>query len=133
MVKVIKNASPNEQDGFNPEIRKYSYRETSRLQENFKVYIQALISQCFDANYLKSEVDEYVVSNIDKVDSVTLLRKDKVMKGVSWSMMFQQALITWPCLGLDLCPSIVQDAKCEVCHHEFATSIVLMFGQQGRS
>ena len=41
--------------------------------------------------------DEYFVSNIEKVDSVTLLRKDKVMTGVSWSVRFQQAISTWPC------------------------------------
>ena len=31
------------------------------------------------------------------MDSVTLLRKDKVMSGVSWSLRFQQAISTWPC------------------------------------
>ena len=54
-----------------------------------------------------SLTDEYFVSNIEKVDSVTLLRKDKVMNGVSWSMRFQQALSTWPCLN-DLGASAVQ-------------------------
>ena len=43
--------------------------------------------------------DEYFVSNIEKVDSVTLLRKDKLMNGVSWSIRFQQALCTWPCIS----------------------------------
>ena len=39
------------------------------------------------------------MSNIEKVDSVTLLRKDKVMNGVGWTLRFQQALNTWPCLS----------------------------------
>ena len=43
--------------------------------------------------------DEYFVSNIEKVDSVTLLRKDKVMNGVGWSLRFQQSINTWPCLN----------------------------------
>ena len=30
---------------------------------------------------------------------MTLLRKDKLMNGVSWSMRFQQALCTWPCIS----------------------------------
>ena len=34
------------------EIRKRSYAETAQFQENFEVYIQALISQCLDANFL---------------------------------------------------------------------------------
>merc|ERR1711935_1034385 len=131
VVKVIQSASPDQQDGINPEIRKRSYGETSQFQENFEVYIQALISQCLDANFLDevfNDADEYFVSNIEKVDSVTLLRKDKVMNGVSWSMRFQQALSTWPCLN-DLGASAVQDAKCGVCDHEKATTMVQMFGQ----
>jgi hypothetical protein len=131
VVKVIQSASPDTQDGINPEIRKRSYGETSQFQENFEVYIQALISQCLDANFLDevfNDADEYFVSNIEKVDSVTLLRKDKVMNGVSWSMRFQQALSTWPCLN-DLGASAVQDAKCGVCDHEKATTMVQMFGQ----
>ena len=36
------------------------------------------------------------MSNIEKVDSGTLLRKDKVMSGVSWPARFQQAISTWP-------------------------------------
>jgi len=131
VVKVIQSASPDQQDGINPEIRKRSYGETSQFQENFEVYIQALISQCLDANFLDevfNDADEYFVSNIEKVDSVTLLRKDKVMNGVSWSMRFQQALSTWPCLN-DLGASAVQDAKCGVCDHEKATTMMQMFGQ----
>ena len=87
---------------FFSEIRKRSYAETAQFQENFEVYIQALISQCLDGNFLDevfNDADEYFVSNIEKVDSVTLLRKDKVMNGVGWTLRFQQALNTWPCLS----------------------------------
>ena len=37
---------------FFSEIRKRSYAETAQFQENFEVYIQALISQCLDGNFL---------------------------------------------------------------------------------
>ena len=43
--------------------------------------------------------DEYFVSNIEKVDSVTLLRKDKLLTGVTWTLRFQHALTVWPCLN----------------------------------
>ena len=43
VVKVIQSASPDQQDGINPEIRKRSYGETSQFQENFEVYIQFLV------------------------------------------------------------------------------------------
>ena len=51
--------------------------------------------------------DEYFVSNIEKVDSVTLLRKDKIMAGISWSVKFQKAVDTWPCIN-DLGSSAAQ-------------------------
>ena len=75
-------------------------------------YYYDLIKKYVAAMYLTTIIylsltDEYFVSNIEKVDSVTLLRKDKVMNGVSWSMRFQQALSTWPCLN-DLGASAVQ-------------------------
>ena len=69
-----------------------------------------LMKLCLFTNKIYSISDEYFVSNIEKVDSVTLLRKDKVMNGVSWSMRFQQALSTWPCLN-DLGASAVQVKK----------------------
>jgi len=52
-----------------------------------------LFSKAFNNLYF---LDEYFVSNIEKVDSVTLLRKDKVMSGVRWTLRFQHALCTWP-------------------------------------
>ena len=51
------------------------------------------------------------MSNIEEVDSVTLLRKDKLMNGVSWSIRFQQALGTWPCIN-DLGSGAVQVRAC---------------------
>ena len=44
--------------------------------------------------------DDYFVTNIEKVDSVTLLRKDKLLTSdVSWTTRFQHALAVWPCLN----------------------------------
>ena len=130
-VRVIqrarKNAGGNAGGSANyGELRARSRAETGQFQENFEVYIQALISQCLDSNFLDevfndqgetvgpreprfpprgsltlkmSFSDDYFVSNIEKVDSVTLLRKDKVMSGVVWSTRFHQAVSTWPCFN----------------------------------
>ena len=44
--------------------------------------------------------DDYFVTNIEKVDSVTLLRKDKLLTSeISWTTRFQHALAVWPCLN----------------------------------
>ena len=92
--------------------------------------MQTLISQCLDSNFLSeifSEAgafyhniyvaanaawainnfekmllcsDDYFVTNIEKVDSVTLLRKDKLLTSeISWTTRFQHALAVWPCLN----------------------------------
>jgi len=113
------------------EIRQKSVSETSQFQENFEVYMQTLISQCLDANFLNeifSEQDDYFVTNIEKVDSVTLLRKDKLMTGVSWTLRFQHALTVWPCLndlGSEACTSTV----CGACEKNKAETMLQMFGQ----
>ena len=54
---------------FNSEIRKRSYAETAQFQENFEVYIQALISQCLDANFL----DEVFSDQGKKIQSEKLV------------------------------------------------------------
>jgi len=113
------------------EIQLKSRGETGQFQENFEVYMQTLISQCLDANFLNeifSEADDYFVSNIEKVDSVTLLRKDKLLTGVTWTVRFQQALTVWPCLndlGTEACTSTV----CGACEKDRAHSMLQMFGQ----
>eukprot|EP00092_Neocalanus_flemingeri_P012349 GFUD01013315.1.p1 GENE.GFUD01013315.1~~GFUD01013315.1.p1 ORF type:complete len:1215 (-),score=291.42 GFUD01013315.1:329-3973(-) len=113
------------------EIQLKSRGETGQFQENFEVYMQTLISQCLDANFLNeifSEADEYFVSNIEKVDSVTLLRKDKLLTGVTWTLRFQHALTVWPCLndlGSEACTSTV----CGACEKARAHTMLQMFGQ----
>ena len=81
--------------------REKSFAETNHFFEPFRVYIQALISQCLESTFLHDVLQDkvdYFVSNIDKVDSVTLLQKDRVIKGISWSVKFQCSLDTWPFL-----------------------------------
>lgn len=135
----IHSDSPKSEDPKSPpknpvnieEIQLKSRGETGQFQENFEVYMQTLISQCLDANFLNeifSEADEYFVSNIEKVDSVTLLRKDKLLTGVTWTLRFQHALTVWPCLndlGSEACTSTV----CGACEKARAHSMLQMFGQ----
>ena len=68
------------------------------------------------------------MSNIEKVDSVTLLRKDKIMTGTTWTLRFQHAITTWPNLnklGSQSCASTV----CGACEKARAQTMLQMFGQ----
>jgi len=129
--KTEEPKSPFKKPGNIEEIQLKSRGETGQFQENFEVYMQTLISQCLDANFLNeifSEADEYFVSNIEKVDSVTLLRKDKLLTGVTWTLRFQHALTVWPCLndlGSEACTSTV----CGACEKARAHTMLQMFGQ----
>ncbi|XP_023326557.1 proline-rich protein 12 [Eurytemora carolleeae] len=93
--------------------------------------MQTLISQCLDPNFLNeifTEQDEYFVSNIERVDSVTLLRKDKLFIGTSWTIGFQNALTVWPCLddlGAEACTSTV----CGGCEKSKASTMIQLYGQ----
>jgi len=113
------------------EVTANSKKETAQFQENFEVYMQTLISQCLDSNFLHeifSEADEYFVTNIEKVDSVTLLRKDKLLTGITWTLRFQHALTVWPCLnnlGSESCASTV----CGACEKARAKTMLQLFGQ----
>ena len=72
--------------------------------------------------------DDYFVANIEKVDSVTLLRKDKLMTGTTWTLRFQHAITTWPNLnnlGSESCASTV----CGACEKARAKTMLQMFGQ----
>ena len=66
---------------------KYSRKQ---VREEIKAELDALTL---------SVLDDYFVSNIEKVDSVTLLRKDKLMTGTTWTLRFQHAITTWPNLN----------------------------------
>ena len=81
-------------------------------------------------NLNRTFLDEYFVTNIERVDSVTLVRKDKVMNGVSWTINFRHAIDTWPCMN-DLGPTAAsaQD-KCGACDRDkSAVTMIQMFGQ----
>jgi len=73
--------------------------------------------------------DEYFVSSIEKVDSVTSLRTDKVMVGVQWPHKLRRALETWP-QARDLgAQALSQGTLCAACAKDSANSHLQLSGQ----
>ena len=48
------------------ELRMRSRAETQQFQENFEVYIQALISQCLDSNFLDEVFNDQGKENLQR-------------------------------------------------------------------
>ena len=83
-VKVIQSASTESQGSADPEIRKRSYGETGQFQENFEVYIQALISQCLDGNFLDEVFSDQgkaclMNSNLNSAFMIVLIENYKMV------------------------------------------------------
>ena len=111
-------------------LRKRTLDETSQFREPFEVYIQALISQCLDSNFLQEvfqDQDEYFVSNIERIEEFTLLRKKKLMNGIC-SVKLQHSLDTWPCL-VDLGKMAAYVERCDACRKDSPVTMISLCGQ----
>ena len=97
-------------------------------------------------NVYATFTDDYFVNNIERVDSVTLLRKDKLMTGTTWTLRFQHAITTWPNLnnlGWDISQNFEKkkmlnsfcrsescaSTVCGACEKARAKTMLQMFGQ----
>ncbi|XP_063225705.1 mucin-5AC [Bacillus rossius redtenbacheri] len=82
-----------------------SMNETAKYQDNFEVYIQTLISQALDSNFLMEifqEKDDYFLSNVKMVDDVTEERKRRLLQLAQWrpDSGLQESVATWPCFNV---------------------------------
>lgn len=75
--------------------------DSSVYRENFVVYMQTLISQSLDANFLNEimqEEDDYFLSNVQIVDVVTAERKTRLLSSTTWPKPLIAAADRWPSL-----------------------------------
>ncbi|XP_066587201.1 uncharacterized protein [Prorops nasuta] len=109
-------------------------KETEKYQENFEVYIQTLISQALDSNFLTEifqEQDEYFLSNVKTVDEVTEQRKRRLLSITNWHTNIVTAMSTWPCLNIikDISLSEQEKKYCAGCQQTKVYARVLLYGQ----
>ncbi|XP_054710025.1 uncharacterized protein LOC129219756 [Uloborus diversus] len=99
------------------------------LRENFEVFLQTLISQALDPNFLSeitNENDEYFLSNIKEIESVSEEKKKTLVKDF-WEETLQKCADTYPCVNI--LDSLSEDETCEVCKKEGASKLLQFYGQ----
>ncbi|KAK0176022.1 hypothetical protein PV328_000201 [Microctonus aethiopoides] len=111
-----------------------SIKDNEKYQDSFEVYIQTLISQALDSNFLTEifqEQDEYFLSNVKTIDEVTEERKQRLLSTTKWQPSVVTAISTWPCLNVlkDLPNSESKGKQCVGCNRNKIYARVLLYGQ----
>ncbi|XP_054266424.1 uncharacterized protein LOC128988797 isoform X1 [Macrosteles quadrilineatus] len=112
----------------------HSLLQTAKYQDNFEVYIQTLISQALDANFLAeifAEKDEYFLQNVEVIDRLTEERRVRLVAAVGWPVesALQRSVTTWPCYN------VLADLKagpvpvCDACERNMVHARIILYGQ----
>ncbi|KAL1509615.1 hypothetical protein ABEB36_004326 [Hypothenemus hampei] len=117
-----------------PKIQEQCMKQCEKYQDNFEVYIQTLISQALDSNFLMEifqEKDEYFLTNVQTIDDITESKKQKFLQLVRWPPNLQAAVCTWPCFNVlrEIGPSELQARTCAACGQNNVAVRVIMYGQ----
>ncbi|XP_071540433.1 uncharacterized protein [Panulirus ornatus] len=96
---------------------------------SFEIYLQTLISQALDNNFLMEiyeENDDYFVERVKVIDELAEQRKKKILEIVHWDDQFRNSLDTWPCINV----MITKNADiCQACSKNPATKLSQLYGQ----
>ncbi|XP_066246946.1 nuclear receptor coactivator 6-like isoform X1 [Euwallacea similis] len=117
-----------------PKMQEQCMKQCESYQDNFEVYIQTLISQALDSNFLMEifqEKDEYFLTNVQTIDDITESKKQKFLQLVRWPPNLQGAVCTWPCFNVlrEIAQADAQSRTCAACGRNNVTVRVIMYGQ----
>ncbi|XP_039280231.1 uncharacterized protein LOC111049075 [Nilaparvata lugens] len=113
------------------------YMEEYKIyQDAFEIYIQTLISQVLDSNFLMEiirENDTYFLNSVKTIDEKTCDRRKQLSEFAKLQPMVEKSVATWPCIDvLQDSPQTDADISkemCASCLTSAATKRVIVFGQ----
>ncbi|CAG9861726.1 unnamed protein product [Phyllotreta striolata] len=124
----------NEMTVIDHDYQEQCMKQFESYQDNFEVYIQTLISQALDSNFLMEifqEKDDYFLSNVQTIDEITVSKRRKLFEILRWPAAVQSAVCTWPCFNVirEVSPADTQTKCCSACGRTGIAGRVLMYGQ----
>ncbi|CAG0920758.1 unnamed protein product [Notodromas monacha] len=115
-----------------------SMASSTAFLDSFEVYIQSLISQALDANFLTEIIrddDKYFTEKIAIIDSECQKRRQVVTNICGWNDMFRESVDAWPCVNFVSCNKPPEPFVCGACAKNVAPfprnkTLLQLFGQR---
>ncbi|XP_046394301.1 uncharacterized protein LOC124162020 [Ischnura elegans] len=127
IVEIIKAELPINEDKLCEKImieyEKYSYA--------YEVFVQTLLSQALDSNFLSeiiAEKDDYFLNCVEEMDKVCEEKKTRLMAARQWPKNLTESLVTWPTLTLTQDEPPLRN-QCSVCSERRDVSLMKMDGK----
>ncbi|KAF2356134.1 protein of unknown function DUF4211 [Trinorchestia longiramus] len=103
--------------------------ELNQHMPTFEIFLQTLISQALDNNFLSEiyeENDEYFVDRVKVMEELTAERKQKMRSIVTWVDNFWKSLEVWPSVNV---MSSTGKNTCDACYQASCNKLALFYGQ----
>lgn len=113
-----------------PTAESLSPSDISSYLENFEVFIQTLISQALDSNFISDIVkdnDEYFLSHMQTIGELFNKRRSRFISIVKWEPNILKCIETYPEVQTQK-QSNVGDLRCRICLDNWSTKILQFEG-----